>query len=391
MRSQEKDAAIRDIIRLSAISAPVQSVAPKQKQTPTKGILKFTKKELSAMPKAFQNVFIVDNKIVRYRCYKGLFQARYRKNGFSVEVASRTYEGMKQKFIEKMQITFEVTPSAPKESPGDVLFSTYGNEWLSVKKQTTKPSTYAEYERIFKLNLEPQFGHLKLSQITRPMVQKFLFKYVEEEKFRTAEKLKLQLTCIFDMAADEFNLISPMKKIVLPYHQAKKGSALTKEEELRLIEYCRKKKDDVASALLVLLYFGLRQSELASIRIIDNKYLECETSKVRLGRNRLFRKIPITPVAKRIVSLIDFEAAKNVNLVKLKSAFRRFMPSHHPHELRYTFITRCKEAGVNPEVVMLWDGHAQDSDARTSKVDRGYTDYSEEYLLAEAEKVNYSL
>ena len=38
---------------------------------------------------------------------------------------------------------------------------------------------------------------------------------------------------------------------------------------------------------------------------------------------------------------------------------------------------------------MLWDGHTQDKDVRTSKVDRGYTDYSEEYLLAEAEKVNY--
>ena len=38
---------------------------------------------------------------------------------------------------------------------------------------------------------------------------------------------------------------------------------------------------------------------------------------------------------------------------------------------------------------MLWDGHTQDKDVRTSKVDRGYTDYSEEYLLKEAEKVNY--
>ena len=70
---------------------------------------------------------------------------------------------------------------------------------------------------------------------------------------------------------------------------------------------------------------------------------------------------------------------------------RRLFPEHHPHELRYTFITRCKECGVNPELVMLWDGHEMDEDVKTSKVDRGYTDYSDEYQLQEAEKVNYKI
>ena len=53
------------------------------------------------------------------------------------------------------------------------------------------------------------------------------------------------------------------------------------------------------------------------------------------------------------------------------------------------FCTQYKEAGVNQEVVMLWDGHSFDKDVRTSAVDRGYTTYSEEYIFSEAEKVNY--
>lgn len=40
---------------------------------------------------------------------------------------------------------------------------------------------------------------------------------------------------------------------------------------------------------------------------------------------------------------------------------------------------------------MLWDGHSSDKDVKTPVVDRGYTDYSQEYILAEAEKVNYDL
>ncbi len=358
-----------------------------------KGYIKFTKKELAVMPKELQKSFIYDNKIVKYRYYQGIFQARYRRDGFCIEVAAKTYEGMKEKFIAKINIAVQgasVTMIDQKQNVGaDVLFSVYGQEWLKIKAQTTKPSTYKEYERSFRVNLEPAFGHLKLSKITRAMVQEYLFKFVEEKKFRTAEKLKLQLTCIFDMAVEDYGITSPMKKIVLPYYETKKGSALTKDEERLLVEYCQKRNDILGSALLVLLYFGLRQSELTSLRIIDNKFLECETSKGRLGREANFRRIPFTPVVKRFLPWIDFEAAKGANLYSLKNAFKRLFPDHHPHELRYTFITRCKESGVNPEVVMLWDGHAFDKDVKSTEVDRGYTDYSEEYLLAEAEKVDY--
>ena len=38
---------------------------------------------------------------------------------------------------------------------------------------------------------------------------------------------------------------------------------------------------------------------------------------------------------------------------------------------------------------MLWDGHSFDKDVKTSAVDRGYTTYSDEYIKAEADKVNY--
>ncbi len=386
-------------LSLSPLKVAANTLAKEQRKNPNSksnassaevGTVKFTKKELSTMPQTFQQFFSVDGRIVKYRYYEGLFQARYRRDGYNIEVASKDFDIMKQKFIFKLNSETDNLPAQPKSGKSDVLFSTYGWAWLDVKKQTTKPSTYKEYERSFKVNLEPTFGHLKLSQISRQMVQEYLFNFVREEKHRTAEKLKLQLTCIFDMAYEDFGLPSPMRKIVLPYRETKKGVALTKVEERELVNYCQNRKDDVAGALLILLYFGLRQSELASIHIIDDKFLQCETSKGRLGREPMYRKIPFTPVAKCVISMIDFQAAKAINLNKLKSAFKRLFPNHHAHELRYTFITRCKECHVNPELVMLWDGHKSDSDVRTSKVDRGYTDYSEEYILSEAEKVDYT-
>ncbi len=94
---------------------------------------------------------------------------------------------------------------------------------------------------------------------------------------------------------------------------------------------------------------------------------------------------------KRVLHLIDFNQAKAVSTFTIRDALKRIFPDRHVHELRYTFITRAKECGCNPEVVMKWVGHEFDADVKTSRVDRGYTDYSEEYLMQEINKINYIL
>lgn len=153
------------------------------------GTLSFTKKELNTMPKSFQKAFIANNKLVRYRYYNGLFQARYRRDGFNIEVASKDFETMKKKFIAKLTGEAEPHDAPVKEkrrTAKNVLFSDYARDWLSIKEQTTKPSTYKEYLRMFEVNLKPTFEHLHLAEITRPLVQQYLFTFVEAGKHRTA-------------------------------------------------------------------------------------------------------------------------------------------------------------------------------------------------------------
>lgn len=179
---------------------------------------------------------------------------------------------------------------------------------------------------------------------------------------------------------------SPMKKVVLPAYQTKKGEAITKDEEARLVNYCKSHKNvEGTDALLVLLYFGLRKSELKTIQVLDGKWLQCETSKERLGQNVVLRKIPFTTMARKVLPYIDFERAKHTNLNTISTRMKRLLPNHHPHELRHTFISRCKESGVTSEVVSIWAGHSL-SGTITSTV---YTHYSEEFQLKEAEKVVY--
>ncbi|MBE5740292.1 MAG: hypothetical protein E7349_05510 [Clostridiales bacterium] len=357
-----------------------------------KHIFKISNKEIKNMPNPIQQILIINNQIISYRITKnGYYEARIRRKDMYIEASGRDFETMRSRFMQRLR---DYAEGKTTQRRGPIqkknLFTDYAEEWLSIKKQTTKESTYKEYERSYTADLEPTFRGKYLQDITRSDLQKYLFSIVDEGKHRKAEKLALILNCVFDIASDDLGIASPMRKVVLPYYQSKKGSAFTKEEEKKLVEYCLNRKDKATTnALLVLLYFGLRKSELKTLEIIDGKWLQCETSKERLGQNMVLRKIPFTPMVKKLLPYIDFEKAKNANLNSLASALKRVFPNHHPHELRYTFITRCKESGVNPEVVMIWSGHSEDKDVLASRINRGYTDFSEEFQLREAEKVNY--
>ena len=354
---------------------------------------KLTKQEIKTMPESIRKIFIANNYIVNYRITSnGYFEARIRRKGMYIEASGRDFETMRKRFMDRLaafyaQPTVTAEPAISSTSTANtVLFGDYGREWLKIKEQTTKPSTFKEYERSFRVDLEPTFGNKPLADITRNDLQTYLFGIVGENKHRKAEKLALMLNCIFDMAAEDFNLPSPMKKVVLPAYQTRRGQALTKDEEARLVNYCKTHKNvEGTDALLVLLYFGLRKSELKSIEIIDDQWLQCETSKERLGQNVVLRKIPFTPMVKKMLPYIDFERAKNTNLNTISTRMKRLMPERHPHELRHTFISRCKECGVPGEVVSIWAGHSL-SGTITSTV---YTHYSEEFQLKEAEKVVY--
>ena len=114
---------------LSAVSGKKENEVSEEEKT---GTLSFTKKELESMPKSFQKTFIYDNRIVKFRYYRGLFQARYRRNGYNIEVASKDFDTMKKKFIEKLIGQAEVQDipvSAPqRRTAKNVLFAEYAQE-----------------------------------------------------------------------------------------------------------------------------------------------------------------------------------------------------------------------------------------------------------------------
>jgi len=178
--------AASDSITLKKLKAMLpQSNNIENKQSKTGGYIKFTSKEIQSMPDYMKRIFIVNESAVPYRIVDGLYQARYRRNGFCIEVASKDFKTMKKKFMEKL-----IEKTTERENKSFPLFKDFIADWMKIKKQTVKPSTYESYSNLIEFNLISRFGDRHLNEITRKDIQDFLFELTDSGKMRTAAKLK---------------------------------------------------------------------------------------------------------------------------------------------------------------------------------------------------------
>ncbi len=172
-------------------------------------------------------------------------------------------------------------------------------------------------------------------------------------------------------------------------YETKKGQAFTIEEERQIVEFCKRNPQYKGnSAILLMLYTGMRVGERKTVTY-DEKYIYCQSEKVHKGKPVKTRKIPISPMLREVLPMINWELAIHTSNFTVRDALKRIFLNRHTHELRYTFITRAKECGINPELVMQWVGHEYYDEVWTSRVNRGYTNYSEGYELKEMEKYRY--
>lgn len=352
--------------------------------------LKFTKKEIETMPVQYKNLFFSENAVAHIRLRKdNFYEIRCQLGKKRITATSKSLETAKKKFIYNLHQYAGIAAQATEITTVPcVTFSEYALEWLeTVKKPVVKENTYADYQNIFKVHLLPAFGHIPLNEIRRQDVQEFLNRIVDDGKHRAAQKIKQILHSIFEYAVvDEVIEKTPTQMIRLPIHESENGVALTLDEEYAFVNKCLSSETLSGKAFLFILYAGLRRSELASARV-HGEWIEVQTAKVRKGKKEKLRKIPISPRLRKVLPNIeeDLPNFQNLYLNRLGRTFKEWLPTHHLHELRHTFITRAQECGIPREVVSVWAGHKADN-TMTSNV---YTHFSEDFQLECIKKFDY--
>lgn len=327
---------------------------------------------------------------VRHREGKG-YEVRCQVDNRKISVNARTLEEAKEKFIKKLH-----TPEQPKqpervqEPERVVIFDEYVMKWMeSVKKPNVKKSTYEVYLINVVNDIIPAFKGRRMDSLQILELQEFVNGFIYDGKNRTAKKVAQLLSSVLEYAMhDGIINRNPMKLVRLARYEAKHGIPLSREEERKLIEEFEKKPTLYLQAYVFMLYTGLRRSEVASASV-DGEWVNVLTAKQRKGLREKERSIPISPMLKKWMHLLDLEKIKAITADSLSRGIKKVLPNHHLHDLRHTFITRCQECGIQRELVSLWAGHAADSSI-TSTV---YThlEYNKEHQIDEINKYKYDL
>ena len=135
-----------------------------------------------------------------------------------------------------------------------------------------------------------------------------------------------------------------------------------------------KQGNPTIDVLLILLYSGMRISELLEMEIANVNFKErymIGGKKTDAGRNR------IIPIHKKIAPLIKkrlnnetylFETTTGKSLhyatylVRVHKVFEELNFNHTLHETRHTFVSQCDRLGINPISIKRIVGHSTKQD-----------------------------
>lgn len=334
--------------------------------------LEFTQKEISSMPQKYRKMFRVGKlrAYMRERRRGGSinYEVRCRMDDINISAGGTTKEEARQRFIEKLNALEHGVKTTPTKF-GDFIEFYFEN----FRKRKVAANTYkTDYDRV-KKHILPALGEMRLSAITPSVCQAFIDKF--SDKGKTAQELFSLLSQTFKCAiAHHLIQFSPLDTLIRPTHECVNGTALTREQEARLLSEAPEKHRE---AFAIALYTGLRPNEYETLRR-DGDMLIAKNSK-RKNRKIEYKRIPICPMLRPYIS----ESPSMPCAKTLWNAFKKLFPEHTLYDLRTTFNTRCVECHIDDNARKLMMGHS------LGRLANAYTDVSDEFLRQEAEKLFY--
>ena len=359
---------------------------PAQEKTIT-ATIKFTKQEVAQMAKTFKKEFIANGlvaRVIKRQSGKNsfLYEIRYRRNGYNISASSTDIVEAKRKFIEMTKPNNIHKYAVAQRSSGLHLFKEVAEEWLAYKKGKIKEKTLQSYESYFNRYISLPLGDKPISIIRTIDIDKIL----TNRSPRLYEDLRTVLNSIF-IYAIKSGLISYNPLALIPFRRAERrnGRALTKEEQIILLEKLEQPEFSAyKQALLLMLYFGLRPCEVREARFEGN-FLIARNAK-RKGGKIEYKKIPVPKQAREKFNL-DAPILVPLQVETTNRAIKRILQNDTitQYYLRHTFSTVCQQY-VRPDIVDIWMG-----DSSERLVGRVYTHFPDDFMQEQMEKVKFDI
>lgn len=266
------------------------------------------------------------------------------------------------------------------------LFSTILDNWLTIKKDNIKESTYCRYVYIINTYIKNNLGNYSVDRINEERISKFII---------TMKNKGLSNKSIKDIIVLLKQILKYNKlyiDIASPKVHKKEAVIMLQSDQRRLEAYILSNMNNVTFGILLTLYTGLRIGELCALKWkdfdFDNKVLRVSHTMSRIKdlnskkkktkviieepkTDNSIRKIPIPSsiilFANKLKSNNEYYILTNsLKFIeprslyyKYKSILRRLkMENYNFHALRHTFATRCIELGFDPKTLCEILGHS---------------------------------
>jgi len=368
---------LSELRRRAALFFPADS----QKNIKVQNRQPWSKKEVEKMP------YLKD---LKYRItVDGIHQFRYRRDGFNKSFNSKSYEVAKKKAYDFIFDLKKVLRDKSTEIHGTRL-DEVARAWLALKAAHSDKKTAAVYRGVYNNHIAPVFGQRAVKSILPMHLQPF-FNDLFERQPRTCEDAKTILNGVFRYAvANRLCPSNVMDGVIVEKHVRTPGKALTNEQIEHFKQTMLKDQTPFGLAGLIILYTGIRGAEFESLTFNwtagtwSVKNAKLKKSQKR-NEGNLYRTVPIFPNLWKLRERIETEDWK-IKAATLSSKWCNHFSECTIKDLRHTFATKAREAGVENELVNLWTGHLPGKNV-TANI---YTHFSMDFQKQEAQKLtNY--
>lgn len=344
------------------------------------------------MSKKGENIYKRKDKRWEARYIKGYDPNGSARYGYCY---GKTYREAKEK-VERAKAALLMNVPSPEHNSRK-RFSHYCDEWLRLNKIRVKESTYVKYNTTVEKHIKPKLGGCFIQTLSTLLIEQFTQELLYEEELapKTVKDILIVLHSILKYSARQYQGMFPSVEIYYPKDVKKEMRVLTKEEQIRFVQYLLDDMDYCKFGTLLTLLTGMRIGEICALRwenisikdgiikIISTMQRLRDFDVNRTTKTKIIISDPKSDTSARIIPLSEFA----INLCKkfvpssptafvLSGSSSEFIEPRtlqykmekytkdcgledvHFHTLRHTFATRCVEGGFEIKSLSEILGHS---------------------------------
>ncbi len=336
-----------------------------------------------------------------YKRKDGRWEARYVK-GYKPDGEIRygycygkTYREAKDKAIQARSAVIHHLPV--RKEIKNKRFSFYCDEWIRLKRSSVKESTFIKYFTTIEKYIKPRLGGCYAEAFTETLIEQFSYDLLHEVNLspKTVKDILTLVRSIVNYMKKKNPTMESME-FVYPKENKKETRVLSREEQIRFVDYLLNDMDVCKFGVLLALMTGLRIGEICALCWSDislnNQTIHvCRTMQrirnitddPKENRTKVVVSAPKSSTSMRIIPINDsitafckeWKADKSKAFV-LTGEEKRFIEPRtlqyrlkkytracglagvHFHTLRHSFATRCVEAGFEIKSLSEILGHS---------------------------------